>query len=147
VKWYFDTSVFVAAAVTTHPHHGPAIAVLKELLSDGHRGLVSAHSLMEVYSVLTRTPFPRRLSATQVMASVESLILKPMELVALTGAEYEAIVRNCAANGWGGGRVFDAVHVACAAKSACDRLYTFNVQDFVALSPLDLAQKVMLPSG
>ena len=56
VKWYFDTSVVVPAAVTRHPHNATALAVLEELISRKHRGFISAHSLTETYSVLTRTP-------------------------------------------------------------------------------------------
>ena len=45
MKWYFDTSVFVAASVNTHPHYIQAISVLKELVTDHHEGYVSGHSL------------------------------------------------------------------------------------------------------
>ncbi len=57
VNWYFDISVLVPAAVTRHPHNAPALSVLEELLRRKHRGFISAHSLTEIYSVLTRTPF------------------------------------------------------------------------------------------
>lgn len=57
VNWYFDTSVLVPAAVTRHPHNAPALSVLEELLRGKHCGFNSAHSLTEIYSVLTRTPF------------------------------------------------------------------------------------------
>jgi predicted nucleic acid-binding protein len=57
VNWYFDTSVLVPAAVARHPHNASALAVLEELVRRKHRGFISAHSLTEVYSVLTRTPF------------------------------------------------------------------------------------------
>jgi predicted nucleic acid-binding protein len=145
VKWYFDTSVFVAAAVNTHAHYPGAIRVLKELVAGGHQGFASGHSLAEVYSVLTRAPFRNRPAPSQVMQSIASLMLGPVELVTLGGGEYEAVIRRCAANGWTGGRAFDAVHVECAAKSGCDRLYTFNVRDFAALSPAGLAEKVISP--
>ena len=34
-----------------------------------------------------------------------------------------------------GGVVFEALHLHCAQKAACDRIYTFNVKDFRALAP------------
>jgi predicted nucleic acid-binding protein len=55
VNWYFDTSVLVSAALKAHPHNARALPVLEELLSRKYRGIISAHSLAEVYSVLTRT--------------------------------------------------------------------------------------------
>ena len=145
MKWYFDTSVFVAAAVSTHPQYTDAVKVLMELVAGRHHGIASGHSLAEVYAVLTRTPFRNRPSVVQVMQAIESLMLSRIELVTLTGAEYEAVIRRCAANGWTGGRVYDAIHVECAAKSDCDRLYTFNMKDFVTLSPPALAQKLASP--
>jgi hypothetical protein len=108
-------------------------------------GYASGHSLVEMYSVLTRAPFCNRPSATQVMESIESLVFGHMELITLTGGEYQAVVRRCAANAWTGGRTFDAIHIECAIKIGCDRLYTFNIKDFVALSPAGLAEKVFSP--
>ena len=145
MKWYFDSSIFVAAAVNSHPQYGDAIRVLKELVADRHQGFVSGHSLAEVFAVLTRTPFHQRPSMAQVMQSIESLILVPMALVTLTGSEYEAVIRRCIENEWTGGRVYDAIHVECAVKSDCDRVYTLNVKHFVALSPSALTGKILLP--
>src|ERR1700736_1749247 len=43
-------------------------------------------------------------------------------------------VRHCATSGWAGGRIHDAVHLRCAEKASCDRIYTFNVKDFRTLA-------------
>src|SRR3984885_9706524 len=145
VNWYFDTSVVVSAAVARHPHHGPALAVLEEQVQRRHRGFLSAHSLTEIYSVLTRTPFRPPLYPSEAWQIIEQMILPHMELVTLTAKEYKEVVHHCAANGWVGGRIHDAVHVRCAQKAACDRIYTFNVKDFRALAPPALADKVSAP--
>ena len=145
VNWYFDTSIVVAAAVTQHPHNAPALAVLEELVSRKHRGYLSAHSLTEVYSVLTRTPFKPPLYPSEAWQIIEQMILPHMELVTLTPKEYREVVRHCAANGWVGGKVHDAVHLRCAQKAECDRIYTFNVKDFRALAPPELADRVAMP--
>jgi hypothetical protein len=42
---------------------------------------------------------------------IEHMVLPHMELVTLTPAEYRDVVRHCAASGWTGGRVHDAVHL------------------------------------
>jgi predicted nucleic acid-binding protein len=145
VNWYFDTSIVVAAAVTQHPHNAPALAVLEELVSRKHRGYLSAHSLTEVYPVLTRTPFKPPLYPSEAWQIIEQMILPHMELVTLTPKEYREVVRHCAVSGWVGGKVHDAVHLRCAQKAGCDRIYTFNVKDFRALAPPDLANRVALP--
>ena len=145
MTWYFDTSVLVQAAVKGHPHNAPALAVLEELLRRGHRGVISAHSLTEVYSVLTRTPFKPTLYPSEVWQIIEQMILPNMELVTLTAKEYREVVQRCAASGWAGGRVHDSVHLRCAQKAECDRVYTFNVKDFRTLAPAGFADKIAAP--
>jgi predicted nucleic acid-binding protein len=145
VNWYFDTSVLVPAAVTRHPHNAAALAVLEELLNRKHRGFVSAHSLTELYSVLTRTPFKPPLYPSEAWQIIEQMVLPHMELVTLTPKEYTEVVRRCALDGWTGGRIHDAVHLRCAQKVGCDRIYTFNVKDFRSLAPTDLVDKITAP--
>jgi len=145
VNWYFDTSVLVAAAVTRHPHNAPSLAVLEELISRKHHGFLSAHSLTEVYSVLTRTPFKPPLYPSEAWQIIEVMILPHMGLVTLTSKEYREVVRSCAVGGWASGRIHDAVHLRCAQKAECDRLYTFNVKDFRTLAPSGLADKIAMP--
>jgi predicted nucleic acid-binding protein len=145
VNWYFDTSVLVSAAVTRHPHNAPALAVLEELVNRKHRGFISAHSLTEIYSVLTRTPFKPPLYPSEAWQIIEQMILPHLELVTLTAKEYKEVVHHCAASGWAGGRIHDAVHVRCAQKADSDRIYTFNVRDFRELAPSGLADKVSAP--
>jgi predicted nucleic acid-binding protein len=73
------------------------------------------------------------------------MILPHMELVTLTPREYREVVRHCAVSGWVGGKVHDAVHLRCAQKAGCARVYTFNVRDFRALAPADLADRIAVP--
>ena len=145
MKWYFDTSVIVSAAVTQHPHNAPALAVLEELIKRKHTGFISAHSLTEIYSVLTRTPFKPPLYPGEAWQIIEQMILPHMEMMTLTAKEYQEVVLHCAASGWIGGRVHDAVQLRCAQKANCDRIYTFNVKDFRILAPSGLADKVSAP--
>ena len=145
MNWYFDTSVLVSAAVTRHPHNVPALAVLEELVHRKHRGFISAHSLTEIYSVLTRTPFKPPLYPSEAWQIIAAMILPHMEMVTLTPKEYQEVVRHCAASGWAGGRIHDAAHLRCAQKADCDRIYTFNVKDFRALALPGLADKISAP--
>lgn len=73
------------------------------------------------------------------------MILPHLELVTLAAKDYRELVRHCSANGWNGGRVHDAVHLRCAQKANCDRIYTFNVKDFRALAPAELQDKISAP--
>src|SRR5262249_47304894 len=119
MNWYFDTSVLVAAALSEHPHNGPALAILEERLSQKHKGFISAHSLTELYSVLTRAPFKPPIYPGEVMQIIDAMVLPYLELVTLDKDDYEALVRDCAAHGWTGGRIHDALHVRCALIVNC----------------------------
>ncbi len=145
MNWYFDTSVLVAAAVAQHPHHTPALAILDESIGRKHRGSVSAHSLTEFYSVLTRTPFRPPLYPNEVWQIIEAMILPHMELVTLSAKEYQEVVRQCSRSGWIGGKIHDAVHLRCAQKAGFDRLYTFNVKDFRALASDEFRGRIAAP--
>jgi len=145
VNWYFDTSVLVTAAVSRHPHNSSALAILEELLRRRHHGYLSAHGLAEVYSVLTRTAFKPPLYPSEAWQIIEKMILPQIELVVLTPREYREVVRHCASSGWVGGKVHDAIHLRCAEKASCDRIYTFNVKDFRLLAPSEQAGKIAAP--
>ena len=67
-----------------------------------------------------------------------------MEVVALTAEEYRLVVRECASHGWAGGKIYDALHLQCARKAGCDRIYTFNVRDLQGLAP-ELQTKICAP--
>ena len=41
--------------------------------------------------------------------------------------------------------VYDAIHVECAVKSDCHRVYTLNAKHFVELSPASLTGKILSP--
>jgi hypothetical protein len=97
----------------THPHNGPALAILEELIRQKHLGFVSAGSLTEFYSVLTRTPFKPPIHPSEAGKIIEDMVLLRMQLVTLTAKEYQDAVRDCAANGWAGGKIHDAGQPHC----------------------------------
>ena len=144
-RQYFDTSVLVPAALAQHPHHESALARLKELAQQKRRGYVSAHGITEFYSVLTRTPFKPPLHPSEVWQLIEEVILKHLDLVTLTAKESIEMTRNCAAAGWTGGRIHDAMHLRCAQKAQCDLIYTFNLRDFRALAAPEVQARIVIP--
>jgi predicted nucleic acid-binding protein len=144
VKWYFDTSVLVAASVTHHPHNPRALAIVEELLNTAQKGFISAHSLAEFYSVLTRTPLRPPIYPSEAWRIIEDFVAH-LDLVSLTAKEYRDVVHRCAENGWAGGKVYDAIHVRCAHKADCDRIYTFNVRDFRTLAPPGWTARIAAP--
>ena len=144
MKTYFETSVLVAAVVEGHPHHGPAWRAWEHATGRGRLAFISAHGMAEVYAVLTRTPFTPRVYPGEAWRILEATVLPCAKVIALTASEYRRTMQTCAEEGWTGGVVYDALHLQCARKAACSRIYTFNLRDFQSLAP-DLKDQICAP--
>jgi predicted nucleic acid-binding protein len=127
VKWFFDTSVVVAALLPGHPHHARSFPVFAS--ATRKQAACAAHSLVETYSVFTRYPGKERMSAEAAGLVVQE-IQHRFTLVALDASEYCAAIRRMAVLGIVGGAVFDGLIAECALKAGVDHLYTWNVRHF-----------------
>jgi predicted nucleic acid-binding protein len=115
------------------------------MIAGRNRGYVSAHGLAETYSVLTRTPFTPPLYPSEAWTILERSILPYFTVVPLDADEYQEVLREAAVRGWAGGRVYDLLHLKCAQKERCDRIYTFNVRHFREMAPASLRDKICSP--
>ena len=95
--------------------------------------------------MLTRTPFQPPVHPADALKAIEEQILSSMALISLDEGEYIDVVRRAAGLGWIGGRIHDVIHLKCASKMKCDRIYTFNLRDFRAIAPTELADKIAAP--
>ena len=145
MKGYLDTNILVAASVEDHRHHVPSFDLVKAVKNGALRGCISTHGLAEYYSVITRAPFVPRVSSAEAGRFLDDNVLPYFELIALSAGDYKAVLRSCSKAGLIGGLVFDALHLRCAEKAECDRVYTFHVKDFRALAPAGLADKIAAP--
>jgi predicted nucleic acid-binding protein len=140
VKWFFDTSVLIPVFMEDHEHHEASLAAFLD--ADRKRACCAAHSLAEVYSVLTRLP-GNRLSGEQTLLFLED-IEERLTVVALDSREYFSTIRESAAAGIVGGMLYDALLARCARKARADVIYTWNVQHFRRLGP-EVASRTMTP--
>lgn len=141
---YLDSNVLVADAVLTHPRHEAATTCVENILRRRWTPVISSHGLAEVYGVLTGTPFPRRISPSEAWQIVQENVLQFCEIQSLSRTDYTEILRNCAAQGFSGGQVFDAIHVHAARKANCNRIFTFNLDHFRRIAP-DLRDRIVSP--
>lgn len=135
MKIYFDTNVLVAALQPDNIHHIPSFAALAQVQKRAIDGQLTAHGLVELYSVLTRAPFRNRPSPDEVQALMERTILPFFKIIEVTTESHLAAIALCAQAGWRGGRVHDAVHIEAAKQAGCDLIYTYNLSDFHSLAP------------
>lgn len=144
MKVYVDTNVAVARSVTQHQDHARAVHFFDEVGRHHWTPVILTHGLAEIYSILTRAPFLPRVSPADAWEIIERNVVERFEIEPLTSQHNLKVVRECASIGWPGGRVYDAIHVHAARKAQCERIYTFNVQDFRQLAP-DLVDRIMAP--
>lgn len=141
---YLDTNVLVAAVLGNHPHYSAAQAVLRQVHDRKAQGWISAHGAAEFYAVLTRLPLTPPVYPSEAWRILDREILPHFKLASLSAQEYRNTLRLCAASGWPGGRVYDALHIAAARKARCERIYTFNLRHFRELAG-DLAGRICTP--
>jgi predicted nucleic acid-binding protein len=121
--------------VRPHPYHERVVAEIGRRLAAGDALIMAAPALVEAYSVLTRMPLPRRLSPDNAWRLLEADFLdQAAEIVAPDAAAYRDLLSSAPGQGTAGGRIYDAVIVACARAARVDAILTCNERQFVPLA-------------
>ncbi len=145
MKVFCDTNVIVAAFLQGHPHHTIARPVIERVKAEHDQGFVAAHSLAETYAVLTRLPSGNQVAGPVAWQLITENVLRDFTIVSLSSKEYADTLGNAAKNGVEGGRTYDALLLAAAAKSGVDRIYTTNVSHFQSLADDQLRPRIATP--
>jgi predicted nucleic acid-binding protein len=135
MKVLFDTSVLVAAVVAAHPAHQQASPWLRRAKSGDVEFFVAAHTLAEVYAVLTRLPTMPRISPATALRLVEENIATGAEVITLDAADYRLLLPRLAALEVAGGAVYDGLIARAAEKATAERLLTLNADHFRRVWP------------
>ena len=135
MKVLLDTSVLVAALVEPHPEHLRALPWLTKSKSKSNDLVIAAHTVAEVYAVLSTLPVSPRISPGLAWRLIHESIEPNVSIVSLTSSEYIATVKRLSDLGLSGGVVYDALIVKAAQKSGADRIVTFNMNDFKRIWP------------
>lgn len=139
-----DTSVLVAAMVEAHPAHERALPWLQRVEAGIDSGVVAAHSVAELYAVLTTLPIRPRIAPAVARRLIEQNVLTNCEIVALSGADYANVISHLASTGIVGGATYDALILHAATKVEVDRIATLNEGDLRRVYPA-LSSKVVAP--
>jgi predicted nucleic acid-binding protein len=139
---FCDTSILIAAHQLSHEYHGPCLALISGVKQG--TGYCALHSYAEVYAVLSGMPSRPRLRPTDVDAMIDRIdrVFTP---IALTRKEYRDIIVRHSKQGVTGGRLYDALILACAVKSEAKTIYTLNEKDFKTLATSDVQPLIRRP--
>lgn len=141
MKYFFDTSVLVAAISVPHVHHTRSQTAY--LSANKANFSCAAHSLAEVYSTLTRFPGKQRMTCEQALLFLED-IRQRFTTVVLDEDEYWTAIKEAAAEQIVGGTIYDALIARCAVKVKAGTILTWNVAHFRRLGP-DIEKRVQTP--
>jgi predicted nucleic acid-binding protein len=143
VKVLFDTSTLVPAIVVRHPQHAVCWQWLENARTDQIQGVVSTHTLAELYSVLTRLPGRPTISPAIAQRQIREN-LQEFDRVQLTPDDYDTAIDRMVSLNLPGGGIFDALIAQAALKADVDVLLTLNPKHFVRLGDV-IASIVQIP--
>ena len=95
--------------------------------------------------MLTRLPGAAQVAPTVAWQLIAENVLKDFTIVSLTSKEYAETLAKAAANRVEGGRTYDALLLAAAAKSGAERIYTTNARHFKSLADEPLKSRIAVP--
>ncbi len=144
MKILLDTSILVAAMVEAHPAHEQGLVWLKRVTNGTDQGFVSAHSIAELYSILTTLPVQPRILPDEARRLIQHNVVKELEVVTLSSKDYAQVIDLLAELGIVGGATYDALILRAAANADVDVVVTLNEKDFRRVYP-DLADKIIAP--
>jgi len=144
VRILLDTSILVAAMVEAHPAHEQGWAWLKRVTSGTDKGVVAAHSLAELYAILTTLPVQPPISPTDARRLIQHNVIQTLEIAFLSDQDYIEVIEHLALLGIVGGATYDALILRAAANAKVDLIVTLNEKDFRRVYP-NLADKIVAP--
>jgi predicted nucleic acid-binding protein len=143
MKAFFDTSVLTPVFYGDHVHHQTSLELF--IAFDKSTGCCGAHSLVEVYSVLTRMPGKHRISGEQALLFIGN-IRERLSIVCLGDDEYADMLEASAARGIVGGGIYDAMLARCALKSQAVTIYSWNIRHYALCGP-EVTNRLRTPAG
>lgn len=135
MKIQFDTSVLIAAMLPDHACHSRSLLWLSRAKQNTIKFAVSAHSLVELYAVLTRLPRRPRITSKVAWELINENVTQSAEVVTLSESDYTKLLSELSDLGIVGGQVYDAVICLAAEISGADHLLTLNESHFRRVWP------------
>jgi predicted nucleic acid-binding protein len=121
--------------VEFHPLHEKALSWLQGAKDGTHQGFVAAHSIAELYSVLTALPIQPRIPPLLARRLLHENVIACCNVVPLSDEDYAAVIDHLSEMRIVGGATYDALILYAAIKSDVDRVVTLNEKDFRKVYP------------
>ena len=99
LKIIFDSSALIAAFIESHPKHKSALSFLSRANNRECELFVSAHTILEVYSVLTSAPFRPKITSAIAKQLIENNIKAFAKIIYLSDKDYFKIIEKMCSSG------------------------------------------------
>ena len=124
-----DSSILVAGVHANHPLHAVAAGWLIKNIPL-HELIVSHHSILETYAVLTRLPGELRLTGPEAKQLLESTIKLNMRVADFSSSSIWECIDSLVNHSALGGRSYDVFIAEILSKSGAESVATFNTRHF-----------------
>ena len=135
MKVLFDTSVMIAAFVDSHPRHTSSLIWVQKVKKKEIEGVISVHSLIEIYSILTKLPLSPKIHPSLAFELIKENILKDFEIISYKKEDYLNLLKELSSRNIFGGLSYDGLIIYTAKKTKIDKILTLNVNDFIRVAP------------
>jgi predicted nucleic acid-binding protein len=132
VKIGVDSSVIVAGVHASHPRHALALRWLVQSLAD-HRLVVTHHSVLEAYAVLTRLPADLRVTPSEARDLLKETVQANMEVAGFPADDIWTMVESLVGASIVGGRSYDAFMLHALKAFGAEAIATLNPAHFHGL--------------
>ncbi len=128
-----DSCILIAGVHGNHPFHAVAVDWLINNLSLNEL-IVTHHSILETYAVLTRLPGELRITGAEAKQLLETSIRPNMQITTFSASSMWDFIDTFVNQGAIGGRSYDAFIAEILIKFGADAIATFNSTHFMSLS-------------
>lgn len=135
MKVFFDTSVIIAAFINAHPGHEKSLHWLQRVKRKEIEGIISVHSLIESYSILTTLPLSPKIYPSLAVNLIKENILKNFVVFKYNTTDYIGLLDEFSSGNSIGGASYDGLILYAARKMKIGRILTLNVNDFIRIVP------------
>lgn len=135
MKVFFDTSVLIAAFVRAHPKHENSLPWLQKARKKEIESIISAHSLLESYSILTTLPLSPKIYPSLAIELIRENVIANFEIIKYSSNDYIKLLDELASGNITGGASYDGLILYAAKQIKVDKILTLNVNDFIRIKP------------
>ncbi|MFA5014702.1 MAG: VapC toxin family PIN domain ribonuclease [Actinomycetota bacterium] len=127
--------MIIAAFINAHPRHENSLHWLQRVKKKEIEGIISVHSLIESYSILTTLPLSPKIYPSLAINLIKENILKNFVVVKYNTDDYSKLLDELSSSNIIGGASYNGLILYAARKMNIERILILNVNDFLKISP------------